>query len=354
MGDSSVSCALSGITLHGEPVVFIPLTRNSRHLAIEGSRLVTMGIQPCALCSPLTLPYRGELNDCGGFYKGDIEEDLNTALIESAFQMSIHDFTDKCVQGEALIVKGKPVVGIGCFIHEEIYDRFSKPVAGGQHAASVWKARFAGTNHLEAIGCQKVDDLGAGERYRHVYHHPAINGVSFRSDGEFTEVFSDSFPSQAWHGCYGLRDIHLTLLEHGYPGFPKEDISRTKSLSNMRSVYQRELEQIVTRTAYQISQFSPNKKLEDVDVLRTVRFHLTYLSFLDDVNPVLLTEYVRNMMEGRLLDRAEELYYLLEAFTLANRLLMPTITGSQYPQNEITSLIAGFIDKIAKQRVKEK
>jgi hypothetical protein len=78
------------------------------------------------------------------------------------------------------------------------------------------------------------------------------------------------------------------------------------------------------------------------------------LRFLEGFDPTLLEQYVlQGFDRGLMLDRLEQLTYLLWSFSYANRMLIPTITGTQYPEHSITAVITGFIDTIAKHRIRQ-
>jgi hypothetical protein len=328
MRDSSVSCALSGLTLHSEPVWFVPLVKTKSAEPIKGSRLFGYSSDACALFSPLNLPYKGRLNEYG--YIEEFEEDgENIRLIEEHMGMSIRQFTDSCIWGEEITVNEETHLGVGCFIHPEVYDRFSKPVTGGKYAPTLWAAAYVGTRHLEAIGCQFHRE--AEGRYRYVYKHPSVEGVSFHSDGKFSYMIDDASGEQLWG--HGLNDMQVSLRKAGFNIFPQEDVRKTKSISELQTFYKSEAHKIAK------CEFFSHLSLGGFQVLDSM-----------DIN--LLKKYIEVFAQDRLLDRMEQLHYLLKAFCKANRLLLPTIAGSQLPEHQATSVITGCIDKIAKNRLK--
>jgi hypothetical protein len=102
MGDSSVSCAFSGFTLHREEAVFIPLAPSEYAEEMVGARLTVGGYQACALFSSMTLPYRGMLDDYGKFES--LQKDGNTGIIETMMGLPIEKFTEACIFGETITV----------------------------------------------------------------------------------------------------------------------------------------------------------------------------------------------------------------------------------------------------------
>lgn len=354
MGDSSVSCALSGLTLHGELAVFIPLFRGTRHEKLVGARLIGYGAQPCVLFSPMTLPYKGQLDDYGRFES--IDKDENTTLIETALNLSIEDFTQACIDGEKLRRNDEDILGAGCFIHPEVYQRFSKPVTGGKYAGSLWSGTFAGKPHLEAIGCVFVRDVGEHERYRYIYRHPAIPEISFHSDNAFTHVFDDVTGEQL--SGFGLNDIQQSLRRGGYRLFPKEDVQKARKTPELPEIYKLKLAEVYEEQKQYTHRFAQRHNLQEKEaensepgILSFLRSSLRMDFLFDGVDDDLGDKYTEVFLQGRLLDRLAELQYLISAFSLANRIIMPTITGTQHPEHDTTSVITGFVDKLAKRRV---
>jgi hypothetical protein len=277
----------------------------------------------------MTLPFKGALDDYGSIEH--FEEDENTRLIEGSMGMSIKDLTYACIWGEEIPINNEKHFGAGCFIHADIYERFSRPVTGGKYAASMWSATFAASHNLEAIGCKLSHEVEG--RYKYVYKHPSIKGISFHSDGNFTHVIDDSNGKELYG--YGLKDMQKALRKSGFSLFPLEDVRRTKHLSELQASYKSEAQRI-TQSGYPF--------LCGLESFRLLG---------NRMSENLLEAYIDSFAAGKLLDRIEQLTYLLDSFNGANRMLIPTITDSQYPEHSITSVITGSIDKIAKKRLTE-
>lgn len=349
MGDSSVACALSRLTLHSEPAVFIPLVEAHYAEEITGARVFGSGSgsQACALFTPLTLPYRGELG-CYGTFES-IEHDQNTEAISVAFSrpgepLTIEQFTEKCILGDPIWVGEEKVVGRGCFIHAKVYDRFSKPILGGKFAGSLWGEQFASRTHLEAVGCLPVP----GESLT-TYKHPDIPGVTFYCEGRFVKALRDDNRLEIYG--YGLDDLHHGLLREGFPGFPRDAIRKAKSIPSLPAIFRQEAQQIVQTLQLEaelerLTQLPP-------EPLFGVLFDKIYLRAFRGIEDSLFAHYIFQMAQGKFLDRFEQLFYLLWAFTDANSILMPSICGRQYPEHVNTSIITGFIDAIAKARLRD-
>lgn len=257
MGDSSVSCAFSGFTLHREEAVFIPLGPSEHAEEMIGARLTVGGYQACALFSPLTLPVRGRLNDYGKFET--IQKDGNTGIIETVMELPIEKFIEACIFGETITVKNKSFEGVGCFVHAGVYDRFSKPVTDGKYVKSA-----RSTSKLQATLRSEAEEY-------------------FRVTQEYRDA-------------------------NGVLAFPLPRLSFFRSLVRLRK--------------------------------------------LDGFSAELLDAYATLMVEGSMLDRVEQLFRLLRSFDYANRMLMPTVCGEQYPDHKKTAVITGYVDKIARERIR--
>lgn len=354
MGDAPVSCAFSGITLQHEPAVFLPLLKTERAENMIGSRLGSN--LSTALFSPLTLPFAGGLDRYGIFE--NIEKDENTALIEKAFDLSIENFAKACFFGE-LIKTGKTnITGAGCFIHPEIYDRFSRPVIGGKYGGSVWMGGHVGSIHLETIGCVLDHDLGEGERYRYVYCHPAIAGIEFRSDKKFSKVIV-SETGKELH-VWGLNKIHVALKKAGFSPFPSKNVEEARTTQELPKILRFELEESFKRQRsrlqenYKNSRHDKEPSTEDIldFVLTDSRYLLSPLT-LDSDTENLMDEYLRAFFQDKLLDQTARLQQLIKSFSSANRVLMPTLAGSQHPEDEMTLVITDYINRVAKNRARD-
>jgi hypothetical protein len=364
MGDSSVSCAFSGLTLHNEPVAFLPLIKSRYSERLTGAKLIAHGSQACAIFSPMTLPIFGK-TDCYGRMQ-EIEEDANTRAIEAWVGMPIAKFIEYCIEGTELPnvqQQFEPIIPAGCFISKEIYDRFSQPIIGGKCKGSLWRSTFAGSPHLEAVGCVLDRDIneevwsacprltipapGSLVRYNFIYHHPSIPGVEFRSDGDSVKAFDKNGEELKGSG-YGLDDLHKTLIQLGFSGFPKEDIEKAKKSSEIQALLAADLLEYQRSAKMHLS--TEHKEL----IVQQSISGCVYLRSLLE-NHALFGDYLSIMNSGDgdrqfFLKRMEEVFYLLWSFSCANRLLMPTICGTQYPENDITQLIASFIADVAGQR----
>lgn len=357
MGVCSQSCALSGITLCDEPVVFIPLIRNQDNRAIKGSRIYGEGYcRSAALFSPAALPIYGHLGEYATF--DSIQADSNTAIIEKFFGGTIEEFTETCIMGQELAIahhsteEPKHLPMAGAFIHPEVYERFSRPVIGGKIAASAWKSTFSGKGELEALGCVysgKTED----SRYTMRYTHPEIPDVEFWCDGRFTNTYIKS-SQEKLQQAYGPDDIHAELLKAGMKSFPIADIKRAIQVSSLQLEYLNEFEEIKADVRQEYLSIC-GKELDENDGKFSwaprIRLRLRELKFLrDGMDYRLLEAYLEEFLKGNLLDQVEKLQYLLWSFQLANRVIMPTIVATQHPEHRETFAITNFINEIARKR----
>lgn len=362
MGDSSVSCALSGFTLQGEDAIFIPLVEASYSPAIVGSRL---GWKSTTLYAPYTLPYRIRLDD---YSRAEfVYKDKNTDLIERHLskwgeeRWTIEEFTKACIFGENIAEDKsdeKQVLGRGCFIHPEVYAAFSKPIKGGKDADSLWDEWPVGKINLKVIGCKFVEDLGEDERYRYLYKHPDIPNVSFYFDGSFTNFSADN--GKRFLLGHRLSKMHTALVKAGFAGFPKPDIKKAKSISSTQTLFILETERLVEdyRRFYRVLNLrkgippeSPEEEM--ISAFEVARNKLRYLHFLENVDNTLLTYYLKAIHQGEFLKEAADLKHVLEAFNAGNKLLIPSICAEQYPDHSASVLFNKKMLELAKQRLKD-
>lgn len=326
--------------------------------------MTVMGSQACALFSPLTLPYRADV-DCYGRLE-NIQKDANTIAIETAMQMSIEQFSEACCFGETITVDGKQIVGRGCFVQADVYDRFSKPVVKGTD--SCWLHDHANAFDLETIGCQLVKDLNAEpdteenetiehlfdrirnaqkERYHLIYRHPKMSGVTFYCDGSFTNL---SVEERRLFG-YSLRDFQIALAKAGLPAFPKEDVKRAKQTTYLQGILRSEIRELMNscRIDQECVQIAGGEPM----LLEVLLHSHIYLRWMETFGASLFNQYLPHFNKGGLLDKVEALFYLQWSFSYANRIFIPTICGTQYPEHEISSTIAAYISKLAEKRIRE-
>lgn len=338
MGNSSVACSFSGIQMIGEPIVFLPLIPSPYPEKIIGSRMFSGSIDACSLMSPLTLPVYGFVDDYGRVR--DVRKDLNAEILEEVFGPLDH-FLDACVMGDD-IKTNDLIRGSGCYFHPAIFDRIAKPLFGG----SVWSAQFAGAKELELIGCQLIGK-GFG-RYENVYKIPFQPRIEFCTDGMFTQLYIDG--EQIDDG-YGLDDFQKSMIRAKLPGFDQDFIRKVKNTSELSIKLAEELSSIQ-------SQIDLHRKMSDTigNLIDESDFFdcfgSDYFTVLKGYK-ILFKHYLDRWAKHELLDEFEKLFNLLHNFCRANRLLMPSICGSQYPEHSETLAIADFIKRIAHSRAVE-
>jgi hypothetical protein len=126
MGDYSVSCGISGLSLIGEPVVLVPLvasweTKDRARVGCVGHGGSYIVGNPAQLYEPMCLPIFGKLGDVGMLE--EVEKNLNTECIEKYFGMTIEAFVEIIAYGADKKVTN-PILkaSAGMYIHREVWD----------------------------------------------------------------------------------------------------------------------------------------------------------------------------------------------------------------------------------------
>lgn len=211
MGDSSVSCVLTGVTLTHEPAVLIALAparfsqpSRKRPGFDHGARVIA-NEGASALFMPVLLPIFGEMDSYG--HLTDIEKNEHTAYLEARLGVSIEEIADAIVDGHKLPAMAKFAKRVaraategfernltwdgrlyGCFLAREAWDAFSSDFLNewGKPSYSVWDEGWLNPQVLAGLGFVKgakdvaraVALLGeggqAGNRYHTPYTHPKV------------------------------------------------------------------------------------------------------------------------------------------------------------------------------------
>lgn len=212
MGDCSVACSLTGITLHGQAAVFIPLVprgyTDPRDRWPEGAVIVT-NEGAGALFAPATLPIFVGVNS---YARAEaIEENDHTRYLERRLKMPISEFVSACEEGarvkaftrwERIEQRGRNEYTWdgrmrGCYIERGAWDRFIRGYRNDYTGApenTVYTSTWPGPSVLRALGftagakdlprAQSLFGPGPhqGDRYNVPYTHPAVPGVVLWSD----------------------------------------------------------------------------------------------------------------------------------------------------------------------------
>lgn len=278
MGSSSVSCALTGVTLANRPAVLIPLApyrygnRNSPSLI--GGASFTSNEGAAGLFGPLTLPILGEVGDYGDLES--FEEDDHTALLRERLKDDdLASFFRAVTLGEhhPRIDKLARIVGrgahplyrkrstwdgtlSGCWIAREAWDLFSTHAwddGRGESRYSVYDDGWLSPQNLIGLGfvrgtkdqaaSEKIFGKGPheGERYHTPYTHPKIPRLVFWNDEHMHAL--TTVDGVKVHTPYTFGDIVKALGKSGIV-FPPESIRWAKATT----VYHAEL--LRTRKLY--------------------------------------------------------------------------------------------------------
>jgi hypothetical protein len=207
MGDFSLSCGATGVSLMHDPVALIPLIKapnygvnvdcGERGLA-AGAHLVTNDWVE-AFYRPAALPIFGVMDSYGRLE--EIEEDENTRFIEKVTGVKIVEFAEYCSCGlrgdldRKLAAKVKAIKKAfggplrGMIVHRKAWDKMTTSFPeeyDGSPAWSMWDNMhgFPATA-LEMIGFVEKDKT-KDERYNRKFVHPRMPRVVGECDGNYT------------------------------------------------------------------------------------------------------------------------------------------------------------------------
>lgn len=217
MGDSSVSCVLTGISMTYSPAVLIALAParfchiSRQNPTFEPGARVISNEGAHALFTPVFLPIFGKMDSYG--HLTGIETDEHTKYLEARLGESIQRIADAIVDGERLPAMEKFArrykarqtgpykknttwdgTLYGCFVHRTAWDAFSTSTVSefGKPDYSVWDDGWASPHVLKNCGfvagkrsdsqARKLLGTVAGERFHTPFTHPNLPGVVVWSD----------------------------------------------------------------------------------------------------------------------------------------------------------------------------
>ncbi len=222
MGDSGVSCVLTGVSMNYEKVALIALA--PQHFVTPSRKHPTYGHGVVASedLDPFLLPIFGRLDGYGNLE--DIERDEHAVFLEGKFGMSIKGIVNAILFGDtpAYTAKLARIVGshrqgnefkknvtwdgrlAGCYVHRAAYDHFSRVFIDefGHETFSVWDTYNLSPEVLEGLGFvfQKCDQGLAKTRlkcsdsearnFRYLYTSPELPKVEAWSDNGFSAIFT--------------------------------------------------------------------------------------------------------------------------------------------------------------------
>jgi len=216
MGDSSVSCVLTGVTIRTERAVLIPLAPvrygNRAHPTLDVGARVVSNEGAAAWLAPVMLPIFGRLDGYGGLE--GIKKTPHTRFLEARLRRSIEEIATLVGDGGRLATIPREYWShrdkdrrwnkqlYGCYVLREAWDEFSAATWEdyGPPAYSVWDAGWLEPGVLRGLGfvpgpkdgakARKVLGNGPhqGERYTRPYEHPALSNVTAWCDEHMSSL----------------------------------------------------------------------------------------------------------------------------------------------------------------------
>lgn len=287
MGDSSVSCVLSGMTLTTQKAVLIALAPASFY----GPSRKRPGIQHGArviggegnTLQPVLLPIFGRMDSYGRLH--EIEKNAHTEFLQKKLDMSIDSLAESIVLGEQPVGMAKAARKtaqargtrlyakeatwdgrlFGCFVDREIWNTFSvvdTDDVRDKPQGTAWDSNFIGPEKLVGVGFEFVRQdiplakerlLGMDyKRYSFLYRHPDMDVDAWCDDSMHT-VFRVGGRLLQWD-VWSLADVQKQLNKSGL-SFTGAAIAWAKSTSSAELVLRqarRELNEVRERHARSI------------------------------------------------------------------------------------------------------
>ena len=225
MGDSSVSCALSGMSMTYDRAVLIALAPASfshvsrKHPSFtSGARVVGHSME---MFVPVLLPIFGKMDSYGGLEA--IEKDEHTSFLETKLDLPIDQIAEEIILGGCLPRMRKAAKRVsakrkndpyrkqtvwdghfyGCFVSREVWDRFTTRRIDefGKSSMSAWESAMLDPVMLEGLGFRFVreDEAEAirhfgstphrGTRYNHLYVNPQTPEIEAWCDDNMGAIF---------------------------------------------------------------------------------------------------------------------------------------------------------------------
>lgn len=277
MGDFSLSCALTGLTIHGADAVLIPLgpanfADNGReHPGPAGGVGVCSNEGAAACFGPLTLPIFGHVG-CYGDFEG-VEKDDHTAFLEKKLGIPIEEFCSAVFRGEKVAkitaiadkrnrdewfkkYNGKYAWSgtlSGCVILRSAWDHFTTSALdeSGGETISVYDESWVEPGLLKRLGFKKGkrDEAEAArvlngshdpKRYSTPHTHPLFPGLRIWSDENMSvRVERDGKMLLHRRPSYGkmydsephyIKHVIETLAQHGMV-LPEEKVAKLKGIT---------------------------------------------------------------------------------------------------------------------------
>ena len=198
MGDLSISCGVSSISMMEEKAVLFPLLPNDYDAMKDGKFVFKDGANIInndgsrGLFTPFTLPIFGHLDSYGKLV--NIEKNSNTKAIEDYYEIGIDVFAKIISRGDlsGSYDKFKVKHTAGMFVHRKIYDFMLNQDINdsGQGVTSIWDndSGHISLPILNLLGFKYVSTDANHEKYKDLFINSEIPQVKVWSDGTWGEV----------------------------------------------------------------------------------------------------------------------------------------------------------------------
>jgi hypothetical protein len=334
MGDYSVSCALSGITLTYDQAALIALAPahfcdgERKRPTFEHGAVVVSNEGAGAYFTPLLLPIFGTLDGCGRLR--DIAETEHTKFLEARLDLSIHDIADGVRGGQSIprITKAARIIAqneltpykkqttwdgrlYGCYVSRAIWDEFSTGTwsEGGDPDYLIWDEGWIDVEVLQGMGFVKHEQDVAraskhigkgphgGDRYNTPWTHPECPQLTVWCDQHMSSRFSVGRKKLEPHGIYHPKQLQAALEARGL-SLPASSIAWAKATP---SIYTKLLA-------------ARRRRASDIRMDRDYRKHFAEdpsrgFSLISDSTPADILEGLKEAMRAnlsRMLDAALE------------------------------------------------
>lgn len=370
MGDSSVTCVFTGLTLHEADAYFIPLVpADNGGCGLTGARIVS-NEGSRALFNPLTLPIKGSTGCYGSMET--IHRDDHTQFLEKALGVKIHEFVEACENGSNFCDDlNEDLKGMldsirhwdgalsGCYVEAGAYEKFSRFYRDdcGGTIKNAYNGAWPGPHLLRAVGfvegeknqARSVELLGhgpqAGDRYHTPWVHPEMPSVTLWSDQHMTVriEFNGRIVGPVTAGRNGylssthfFDDIETAIRQRGVE-FPES----IKAFLTSKSLNWGSIRETLDNFRETLDNFREYKG----HGLKSLARGFSYRLPISEVGLRIYGDSVCDYED----EFAALSQFLLNMFA-CNRLLMPTIGGFQYGNHYMVHEVSKYTAAKAKSK----
>lgn len=358
MGDFSVTCGASGISLFADRAALIPLIQPAPFIANGPSIISNEGVHE--LFHALTLPVFGEIDGYGKLE--NIEHNKNTECIEKFFGMSIEDFCEAISSGEDVQFDINSYYGekrnikapfCGMFVHRDIYDYMAnnfKHDYYGKDMPSIWDHGDITTYVLALMGFKFVEEVdNIKERYNKLHKHPLFPEIGIWSDGRWLRTeFKGKYLDE---GIYEVSSLVEYIEKKTKRKFPQKTIKKLKSIKwTLVSIREKRLEIIANKRRHGGEKADKNTKR----LMALLRGQCRLALQPTDSNyGAMLYDALYEKSFRKIVNQHADFAMFCYNLYAMNRLLMPNLSGYQYGNHFMALDINKQTVKILSAKVKE-